>query len=152
MTKLRAFTNIYAGRSYRLLSNAGVSEADKPFPQNKAKLPWLGLWDTGASNSVITQKIVDALGLIPDDRVVVSTPSGIMETFLYTVDICLPNDIVIQHLSVPLGHMATSDLLIGMDIISQGDFAVSNVDGKTAFTYRVPSLVRFDFEKDSYLA
>jgi hypothetical protein len=32
-----------------------------------------------------------------------------------------------------------------MDIIGQGDFAVSNYGGKTVFTFRVPSKQMIDF-------
>ena len=32
------------------------------------------------------------------------------------------------------------DMLIGMDIIQLGDFHISNTDGKTRFSYIVPSL------------
>ena len=34
-----------------------------------------------------------------------------------------------------------------MDIINQGDFAVSNKDGKTAFSFRLPSIECIDFVK-----
>jgi hypothetical protein len=32
------------------------------------------------------------------------------------------------------------DLLIGMDIIQQGDFLITNANGKTAFSFCTPSL------------
>jgi hypothetical protein len=38
------------------------------------------------------------------------------------------------------------DVLVGMDIINQGDFAVPNFDRKTTFTFRVPSISETDFE------
>ena len=37
-------------------------------------------------------------------------------------------------------HGQGVDVLIGMDIISLGDFAVSNYDSKLVFTFRVPSI------------
>ena len=37
---------------------------------------------------------------------------------------------------------------IGMDIISQGDFAVSNFNGTTVFTFRPPSKATIDFVKE----
>lgn len=37
------------------------------------------------------------------------------------------------------------DLLIGMDIIGLGDFAVTNLGGNTVFTFRVPSVEKIDF-------
>jgi uncharacterized protein YecA (UPF0149 family) len=42
-------------------------------------------------------------------------------------------------------------MLIGMDVITCGDLIVSNIDRKTTFTFRMPSLMEFDFLKDSYL-
>jgi len=42
-----------------------------------------------------------------------------------------------------------SDVLIGMDIISLGDFAVTNFQEKTVFTFRIPSVERIDFVNPS---
>ncbi len=39
------------------------------------------------------------------------------------------------------------DVLIGMDIISNGDFAVSNYDGKTYFSFRLPSQEHVEYKK-----
>ena len=33
---------------------------------------------------------------------------------------------------------SNADMLIGMDIIRMGDFAVCNADGKTSFSFAVP--------------
>ena len=40
------------------------------------------------------------------------------------------------------------DVLIGMDIINRGDFAVSNRNGKTMFSFRIPSMSDFDFQSE----
>jgi len=40
-----------------------------------------------------------------------------------------------------------AEALIGMDIIGKGDFAVTNKDGKTTFTFRIPSIECIDFVK-----
>ena len=37
------------------------------------------------------------------------------------------------------------EVLIGMDIIGQGDFAISNKNRKTVFSFRMPSQERIDF-------
>ena len=37
------------------------------------------------------------------------------------------------------------EVLIGMDIIGAGDFAVTNSNGKTVMSYRYPSIERIDF-------
>ncbi|GMQ96553.1 MAG: hypothetical protein BMS9Abin15_0226 [Gammaproteobacteria bacterium] len=40
------------------------------------------------------------------------------------------------------------DVLIGMDIITLGDFAVTTYNGKTTFSFRMPSLTEIDFVKE----
>jgi hypothetical protein len=47
-----------------------------------------------------------------------------------------------------LGSRFHADILIGMDIITLGDFAVSNFEGVTKFSFRVPSLSHIDFVVD----
>jgi preprotein translocase subunit SecA len=42
-------------------------------------------------------------------------------------------------------------MLIGMDIIGLGDFVVTNFNGKTMFSFRMPSMASMDFCKNSYL-
>ena len=46
------------------------------------------------------------------------------------------------------GNILGTDVLIGMDIINTGDFAVTNVDGKTCMSFQMPSIRRIDFVKE----
>ena len=48
------------------------------------------------------------------------------------------------------GVLNETDALIGMNIINQnqGDFAVSNLNGRTKFSFRYPSLVDIDFVEE----
>lgn len=41
-----------------------------------------------------------------------------------------------------------SDVLIGMDIIARGDFAMSNSNGKTKFTFQIPATHEHDYVKE----
>ena len=47
-----------------------------------------------------------------------------------------------------LGNMAGADILIGMSIISQGDFAITNQGGKTTFSFRMPSSGTIDYKQE----
>ena len=68
----------------------------------------------------------------------------------YLVALWLPNHICIPSLKVTEGIIGEGmDVLIGMDIISQGDFAVTNKEGKTNFTFRMPSMHCIDFVKEA---
>jgi hypothetical protein len=79
---------------------------------------------------------------------VVHTASGQRTTSVYFVSVFLPNKVVLPQLRVTEGDLpGDTDVLIGMDIIGQGDFAVTNKDGKTVFSFRIPSLDRIDFVK-----
>jgi predicted aspartyl protease len=109
-------------------------------------------WDTGAMGSVVARKIADDLGLPVIGYSKISTANGPCEVPFYYIDVKLPNQIVVQKLRVSGGRLPEKcDMLIGMDIISLGDFAVSNYQGKTTFTFRCPSLMEFDFVQNTYL-
>ena len=63
------------------------------------------------------------------------------------MNIALPNKVAFSNVRVTKGTLAGSDVLIGMDIISQGDFAVTNTEDQTVFSFRIPSIQRIDFVK-----
>jgi predicted aspartyl protease len=108
-----------------------------------------GLWDTGATATVITQNVVDQLGLIVVGTIPVGTANGEYMAERYRVSVFLPNHIMIQNLNVTKGNLPSDvDVLIGMDIISQGDFSISNYGGKTVFSYRIPSIAVTDYTQE----
>ena len=43
------------------------------------------------------------------------------------------------------GTIVGGDILVGMDIIGTGDFAVTHHEGKTTWTFRFPSCDEIDF-------
>lgn len=107
------------------------------------------LWDTGATMTNISQEVVKALGLVPTGRQRMLTPSGSYDAPTYLIDVELPNQVIIKDLRVCSSEIGSQriGLLIGMDIISTGDFAVSNYNGKTVFTFRSPSAQVTDYYK-----
>ena len=114
---------------------------------------FVALWDTGATISCISHDVVQALGLVPTGVGSIRTPSG-MDTFCtYQVDIWLPNNVVLHGVQVSGSEIGAQGLgvLIGMNIISQGDFAVSNFQGKTVFTFRTPSIAKADYVRDLHV-
>ena len=46
------------------------------------------------------------------------------------------------------GVLKDTDVLIGMDIINRGDFAVTNQNRKTKFSFRFPSIGDIDFVEE----
>lgn len=111
---------------------------------------WRGLWDTGASRSSITQRIVDDLNLIPVGNTNISTANGIVTVNVYFVDFGLPNGVTVKNVMVSCSDLGDDiDVLIGMDIIKHGDFSITNVNGKTTFSFRTPSINEIDYVKES---
>ena len=55
---------------------------------------------------------------------------------------------LVADLTVGLGALQV-DVLIGMDIIGRGDFAVTHPSGYTKFTFSMPSARDIDFFRES---
>jgi hypothetical protein len=107
------------------------------------------IWDTGATGSVITQAVVDQCSLkqIGLKKVCGVHSEEISPVFLVNIE--LPN-VGFPNIAVTLGRLpAGTDVLIGMDIISRGDFAITNHAGNTVFTFRTPSCGKIDFVADA---
>jgi predicted aspartyl protease len=140
-TKFKRKTNVLYCHVYVSASSLTVTR-----PTSKQ---YLAIWDTGATNTVITSQVANDLDLKPIGRTRVKTASGTADCNVYLTDIILPNKIIIQNVRVTEGVLADFDVLIGMDIIGLGDFAVSS-DPKTQATvvsYRIPTSGIVDFVK-----
>lgn len=112
---------------------------------NDPKKDRIAVWDTGAMKTTISKDLAKELGLVPLMYVRVKTPSGKAVVPCYIVDIVLPNKIPIPRILVLQGLLEDFDVLIGMDIINRGDFAVTNFNGQTMFSFRTPSVAALDF-------
>ena len=111
---------------------------------------WRGLWDTGASKSSITQRIVDDLNLIPVGNTNISTANGVVAVNTYFVDFGLPNGVTVKNVLVSCADLGDDiDVLIGMDIIRHGDFAITNTNKKTTFSFRTPSIQEIEYVEES---
>lgn len=116
-------------------------------PINKDK-KWIGVWDTGASKSSISQRVVDELGLISVGNIVISTSNGVVTVNAYYVDFTLPNDETVKYILVSCADLGDeTDVLIGMDIISLGDFSITNANNQTTFSFRMPPESEIDYTK-----
>ena len=108
------------------------------------------IWDTGASGSAITTKVVKELGLVPTGMANVTTANGEVIQNTYTLDIGLPNEVLIQGIiATEVSALASGcDALIGMDVITLGDFSITNHNGLTCMSFRVPSAHEIDYVKN----
>ena len=149
---VRAFTADYNGLSPVLGTIVGISAShvlsggDQPEPRT-----YSAIWDTGATATSITAKVVQECGLAPITVASVTGVHGTQQANVYLIDVYLPNAVRVE--TVKATEMALVgddvDVLIGMDVIGLGDLAVTNFQGKTSFTFRIPSVTRFDFAADA---
>jgi predicted aspartyl protease len=141
------FTKTYNGLSRVLDSPVELESAIKP----SGRMEFKALWDTGASISLIRPEVARALNLIAVSMIKISTPTSKNETSrVYSINVYLPNHVMVSSVMVAEGIPGGCDMLIGMDIIGLGDFAISNYNGKTVYSFRAPSMAEIDFVKHSY--
>ncbi len=146
--KLIAFTS-KADRLMSVLSSEVVvsNVIDNIVEKPSVSQKYYAIWDTGANGSVITKKVVEECELLPIDIVQVNTVGGVRNSNVFLIGILLPNKLFVSPIRVCEGDIAGADLLIGMDIITLGDFAVTNKDAKTIFSFQYPSVEEIDFVK-----
>ncbi|ADY51528.1 SEC-C motif domain protein [Pseudopedobacter saltans DSM 12145] len=151
MSKSSAFTYSPNRLVNQIITDCGICIAFDPRSGNTHPPvgSFAGLWDTGASNTVISSNVVKRLGLKPIGKVNVSHANGNSTVNTYLINIHLPNNVGFMAIRVSEGILNGFDVLIGMDIIMQGDFSISNYQGKTMCSFRVPSVEHIDFVQDS---
>lgn len=110
-----------------------------------------GVWDTGATNSVITKAAAQRLGLTLVSMAEVGGVHGKQLVPVYYVQLTLNNQNISIMVTVSEGNVPSfskegdAEILIGMDVITLGDFCVSNFNGRTVMTFRMPSLASIDY-------
>jgi predicted aspartyl protease len=148
MSNFKAFTLRSDNGLLKVLkTHCGVCKAFNPLQggQHPEISQFVGLWDTGATGTVISKAVVDKLELKPIGKSKVFHANGESIVNVYAINLFLPNQVGFQFVRVTEGVLNGFDLLIGMDIITIGDFSISNVGGKTTFSFRVPSVKEVDF-------
>jgi hypothetical protein len=72
---------------------------------------------------------------------------GPQECNEYYVNLILPNQVMVSRVRATECEEVEGkfDVIIGMSVITLGDFAVSQPRGETIFSFRVPSIEAIDF-------
>lgn len=142
----QAFTTRFNGRASRLINQVEIFPAfavgATPLPGKK----YVALYDTGATHSTISPKVVQELNL-PNIRATrVGVGGGFHDTTSHLVNIKLPSNVMCPMFQVAKIHVPSGeDVIIGMDILGSGDFAVTQDNGNTVFSFCVPARKCLDF-------
>jgi hypothetical protein len=148
----RGFNKVYDRIVHELLTECGVSLPFNPAKgESKQRIEnTSALWDTGATNSVITKDLATKLGLKPIREIDSHHAGGTTRVPVYLVNIFLPNGGTVMYVQVSecIETVGRFGILIGMDIISLGDFSISHFAGKTTFSFRIPSMQQIRLDRD----
>lgn len=134
-----------------LKTPVGIYTTNKYNSSFKAvKKHYTALWDTGSTMTVISEELASKLNLEPVGYMMAETAGGRYKSNKYVVSLSLPNRLNIENVMIASGKLGLGiDILIGMDIITLGDFAITNYNNKTVFSFRFPSSEVIDFVKNS---
>jgi hypothetical protein len=152
-TEFHAFTIKYNGRSDRITTAVKLTvgfDPDAPPDPLPPLLDSAALWDTGATRSVVTKATARALGLIPVGTALVTHAGGSSPSNAYIVNFYLPNGVVAPGVLVTECDDIAGDFgaIVGMDIMAHGDLAITNCNGQTCMSFRIPSMSTIDYVDD----
>jgi len=137
----RAFRVNYSTRVREIKTDIFVGPASSIGGNPSMFQKFTAIWDTGATGSVITKRVVESMGLTPISKTKVYGVNSEEVCNVYFVDIGLPMKVAFTDLNILECKINSPgvDVLIGMDIIQAGDFALCNPEGKTVFSWCIPS-------------
>ena len=145
-----AFTTRYNGITNRITTDVKVCKAFDPRQPPTPAFPLhqtTALWDTGATRSVITTSTAQTLLLSPVGSTIVDHAGGRSQSNTYVVNFFLPNNVgAIGVLVSECPNIAGNfGVIIGMDIITQGDLSLTHVNQQTCVSFRIPSISTIDY-------
>lgn len=136
-------------RRYNEIQNVITTPVEVINPVTGDKVDTNAIWDTGATNTVITKQIAESLGLEPTGMIDVLGVHSKEKVNTHFIELVLNNNQIRLKLVVTECPTLSADEniggLIGMDVISQGDFAITNFGSRTTMTFRKPSVQNIDF-------
>jgi len=148
----RAFTRKFDQLKNRVETDIGIFPiATGGNPSSSIKINSVkALWDTGATGTAVSSNVIKIVGSSPISFTPVSTGGGIVNAPVHLLNVILPNNVMVPGVRVTeLKDLSGCDVLIGMDIIAAGDFALTHKDGRTCFSFRIPSIEHIDFVPQS---
>lgn len=111
----KSITQKYPAKAESILSSCFVI---KPATNNKLEYCEAKdvLWDTGATNTIISRNIADALGLEPIQKAMIAGIGGNVEAYTYKISLYFAKEGAwIKDLEVLACDLEDNDIIIGMD-------------------------------------
>jgi hypothetical protein len=125
----------YAKLQRRIITPVYLYGVSAPAPKDTVTN---ALWDTGAAISVITPRIQQELELVQIGTKHIRGVTGIQKVPIVLLTLELPNDLLRQNIEVAVCNFSNDvGMIIGMDIITLGDFALLHGNNHTAFSFTI---------------
>lgn len=137
-----AFTGRYTMYRNRIVSDIWLCSPDKG---NTNATRIRALWDTGCSSSIISKRVADFLNLPTVGVRSFRTPFGVKRTCKMTqAKVCIVLGAELLTIDVGVNEKPNSDLdcdiTLGLDFITQGDFAITHDDGQLVLSFCYPPI------------
>ncbi len=148
---IHGFTFEASGVPNRIITPVRIAPPSKKLDPNSSSVIQVNaLWDTGASASVITPSAVKTLGLVSVGTRDVEGFGGVEASPVHIIDLFLSDLLAFTSLFVAesVKDNGGFEFIIGMDVISAGDFSICQNGGNSVVSYQFPSTHRFDFGKE----
>lgn len=150
LPNFHAFVTKYTGRVNRIVTPIAICQVFDPSQSQTDPTQILqstALWDTGATASAVTPHTVKVLGLIPVRQAPIGHAGGSSISNFYVVNLILPNNVGMAGILVSecSGDAGDFGVVVGMDVISNGDLSITNAGGCTWVTFRFPSVQHIDY-------
>ena len=95
------------------------------------------LWDTGSTTTILSRRLINELKTEPFNKGGMSGIGGNTEGNTYLLHVMLPTGDAVTYVEVFEADLEDFDAIIGMDIISLGDFHIDSSQGDTLFSFQV---------------
>ena len=113
-------------------------------------VPMVALWDTGATCTCISETVAQQMSLVRvNQRELTVANNKKHMADVYCVKLQM-GALIIENMEVcglPMDGKR-ENMIIGMDVISMGDLAITNYQGQTFLTFRVPSVEKIDYVEE----
>jgi hypothetical protein len=130
----------------RIITQVGVSQSQRFCQRHGLYMvssEVAAIWDTGASGSCVSRELARKLGLRTVYQCQITGIGGSQESNVYSVDIRLPNAITASNVLVSeFVDNGKFDVILGMNIITTGDFSVTNFNRESVFQFSYPPIER----------
>ena len=97
------------------------------------------MWDTGSNATILSTKLVSELRPDHFGQGGMTGIGGESEGDTYLMHVSLPTGDIITYQEVYEANLGDYDAIIGMDIITRGNFHLDCIKGETLFSFELPN-------------